>query len=125
VQDRFLRAHFGEFRVEATVDNPDATTAKKSGAIASGLRDLLAPATSFAGVVEFGTASDEEQLAATYQGQWVYRRGSRSVPAHREAVWNHRCCFTPADPVWERAALAHGERVLDRARAGVTDLTRG
>jgi hypothetical protein len=115
--DDLLRATFG--RVEATVGNPDATTRVKSGPIAAGLRGLFPDAECTAATLEVGTAGDEEQLAATYQEQWVHRRGDRSRPEHRAAVWAYRRCFTPDDPEWEEAALAAGGAHLDSALAAV------
>lgn len=112
-QDGFLRSVFD--RVEATADNPDATTGLKQGQIANGLADLLPGATAFATSLEFGTANDLEQLEATYREQWVHRRGNRADPEHRAAVWAYRCCFTPDDPVWEGEAFAGGRKALDAA----------
>ncbi len=120
-QDEFLRSAFPAFRVEATADNPDATTGLKSGQIANGVAQLLLDATCFASCVEFGTATDLEQLAATYQEQWVHRRGDRSHPDHAAAVWAYRCCFTPDDPAWEQAAITGGRAVLDEALRAVID----
>ncbi|MCU0271242.1 MAG: M14 family metallopeptidase [Acidimicrobiales bacterium] len=114
-QDGFLREHFGPDRVEATVDNPDATTGPKSGQIANGFRQLLGGAVAHATSVEFGTSADEEQLAATYLESWVHRHGDREDPVHADVVWAYRCCFTPDDPVWEATCLAAGADVLDRA----------
>ena len=102
-------------RVEPTTGNPDATTALKAGQIANGFRALFPNATCFATSLEIGTADDLTQLAATYQEQWVYRRGNRDDPAHRAAVWAYRCCFTPDEADWEDAALEGGRRHLDRA----------
>lgn len=117
VQDRFLRSVFD--RVEATEGNPDATTGVKNGQIANGLADLFPGATCVATSLEIGTAGDLEQLAATYQEQWVHRRGDRAHPRHQEAVWAYRCCFTPDDPQWESEALTRGGKALDAALASV------
>jgi hypothetical protein len=119
-QDDFLRRHFGHDRVEATADNPDATTGIKSGQIANGIAQVIGGRTCFATSVEFGTRSDGAQLAATYREQWVHRRGDRSIPAHAAAVWEYRCCFTPDDPTWEHAAMRDGGDLLDAALAAVT-----
>lgn len=69
--------------------------------------------------LEVGTTSDLEQLAATYQEQWVHRRGDRADPAHADAIWRYRACFTPDDPAWETAAVAAVRVHLDRAVAAV------
>jgi predicted deacylase len=114
-QDVFFHTAFPTFRIEATADNPDATTGTKSGQIANGLAQLFPDATCFASSVELGTASDLEQLAATYQEQWVHRHGDRNEPEHAAAVWAYRCCFTPDDPAWEQVAFARGRTVLDQA----------
>lgn len=111
-QDRFLREHFGQERVEATVDNPDATTGVKHGQIANGLAELAPGARCFASSVEVGTVSDVAQLVATYHEHWVHRRGDRSRPEHSEAVWAYRDCFSPDDAAWEQAALRGGAEVL-------------
>ena len=118
-QDDVLRAVFD--RVEATSGNPDATTGLKSGQIANGLADVLPGATCFATSLEVGTADDLTQLGATYQEQWVHRRGDRSVPEHAAVAWAYRCCFTPDDPAWETRALELGAAALDRALAMVLD----
>jgi hypothetical protein len=102
-------------RVEPTTGNPDATTALKAGQIANGFRSMFRDATCFATSLEIGTADDLAQLAATYQEQWVHRHGDRDHPDHRAAVWAYRCCFTPDDPAWERAALEGGRAHLERA----------
>ena len=120
-QDVFLRSRFGADRVEATADNPDATTAVKSGQIAAGFAPLLPDAVCHASSVEFGTAGDEEQLIATYQESWVDRHGDRNDPVHAAAVWAYRCCFSPDDPAWEQACLARGRDFLDAAVAAVAD----
>jgi hypothetical protein len=115
-QDGFL-SRLG--RVEATADNPEATTGSKSGQLANGLAELFPGATCFATSAELGTASDLEQLAATYQESWVHRRGDRSRAEHAAVVWAYRCCFTPDDPEWEDAVLPRGEALLDDAVAAV------
>jgi hypothetical protein len=106
-------------RVETTVDNPGATTGLKAGQIANGLRDALVESLCFSTSLEFGTTSDIEQLQATYLEQWVHRHGDRSAPAHRDAVWAYRSCFTPDDPEWEHDAFTAGRDHLDRALAAV------
>ena len=116
-QARFLETWCD--RVEATTGNPEATTALKAGQIANGFAELFPEATCFATSLEIGTADDIAQLAATYQEQWVHRRGDRDDPWSREAIWTYRCCFTPDDPAWERAALTGGRAHLDRALAAV------
>ncbi|MEZ5145158.1 MAG: DUF2817 domain-containing protein [Acidimicrobiales bacterium] len=113
-QDDLLRHHFGADRVEATTDNPDATTGTKSGQIANGFRQLLGDADYASSSVEFGTASDEEQLVATFLESWVHRCGDRSDPAQASVVWAYRSCFTPDDAEWERRCLTTGRDVLDR-----------
>jgi hypothetical protein len=118
-QDVFFSSVFD--RVEATVDNPDATTGRKAGQIANGLRDSLVDTLCCSTSLEFGTTSDLEQLQATYQEQWVHRRGDREQPTHRDAMWAYRCCFTPDDPAWESEAFATGQDHLDRALAAVED----
>jgi hypothetical protein len=120
-QARFLETWCD--RVEATTGNPDATTALKAGQIANGFAELFPEATCFATSLEIGTADDIAQLAATYQEQWVHRRGRRDDAAHLAAVWAYRSCFTPDDPDWEQAALAGGRAHLDRALAAVTAWT--
>jgi hypothetical protein len=114
-QDRFLRQHFGSDRVEATADNPAATTGVKHGQLANGFAEVLPGATCFATSVEFGTSSDTDQLVATYHEQWVHRRGDRRRPDHAAVVWSYRSCFTPDDPAWERTAMTDGTRLLDDA----------
>jgi len=114
-QDAFLRHHFGAERVEATTDNPDATTGLKSGQIGNGIGQLLGGAVHHASSVEFGTVSDGHQLAATFLDSWVHRHGDRSDPEHAAVVWGYRCCFTPDDPEWEATGRAGGRALLDRA----------
>jgi hypothetical protein len=116
-QDHFFRAVFD--RVEATAGNPEATTGLKAGQIANGLCAELTNARCFSTSLEFGTSSDLEQLLATYHEQWVFRHGDRACPAHRDAIWAYRCCFTPDDREWERAVLHTGRDHLDRALAAL------
>ncbi|MBA2283654.1 MAG: M14 family metallopeptidase [Actinomycetota bacterium] len=120
-QDEFLHSRFDPARIEPTVDNPAATTGAKSGQIANGIRDLFPEAMLYASSVELGTASDEEQLIATYQEQWVHRRGLREHPDHASVVWAYRCCFTPDDGTWERDALAAGAGQLAAAVRAVAE----
>lgn len=87
----------------------------------NGIRDLFPDATLYASSVELGTASDEEQLIATYQDQWVHRRGLREHPDHASVVWAYRCCFTPDDRTWEHDALAAGGRQLAAAVRAVAE----
>lgn len=126
-QHEFFTTRFPEARVEATADNPDATTGLKSGQIANGFDDLLAGAPGFvehfATSAEWGTASDEEQLAATYLESWVARHGDRANPEHAAVVWQYRCCFTPDDPEWEATCLATGRRFLDEALGAICTWT--
>lgn len=123
-QDRFLHARFRDVRVEATVGNPDATTGRKSGQIANGIRASLPAGSCWTTSVEIGTASDLEQLAATYRARWVAFHGDRGVPEQAAAVWAYRCCFTPDDRDWERVAVARGRQLLDEAVAAVADWRR-
>ncbi len=112
-QDVFLRGAFGA--IDATVGNPTSASTVKSGPIAAGIADLLPAAECFSVTPEIGTASDMEQLVATYQEQWVFRVGGLDDPEHRAARWRYRCCFTPDDRAWEREALDRGGSVLDEA----------
>lgn len=116
-QDRFLRSAFGT--VEATEGDPSATATTKSGSIANGLGALVPRSECHAVVLEVGTAGDLEQLVATYQEQWVHRRGDLSDPAHQAARDRYRDCFTPDDPAWEAAARTGLRTHLDRALAAV------
>jgi len=120
-QTRFLAEIFD--RVEATTANPDATTGLKSGQIANGFADVLPDADCCAPSLEFGTVDDLTQLGASYQEQWVYRRGDRNVADHRAAVWAFRCCFTPDDSTWQATAFADGRRALDDALEAVCQWT--
>ncbi len=120
-QDRFLRSVFGD--IDSTVGNPDSASTVKSGPIAAGIADLLPDATCFSLTLEFGTAGDLEQLAATYHEQWVHRCGDLDDPEHRAARWRYRCCFTPDDPEWERQAIEAGTAHLDRAIDGIRGWT--
>lgn len=119
-QDRFFRQHFPGVRVEATMGNPDATTGPKSGQIANGIRARFPDRHSFSTSAEFGTASDLEQLAATYQAHWVDLHGDRSDPAQAAAIWAYRSCFTPDDPHWEAAGFTRGRALLDAAMHAVS-----
>ncbi len=117
--DQFLHASFPGFRIEATADNPDATTGEKSGQIANSYASVLPNASCVASSVEFGTAPDTEQLAATYLESWVHRHGDPANPEHAAVTWNYRCCFTPDDSAWETVSLRDGRILLDQAVAAV------
>lgn len=114
-QDRFFHRHFPDTRIEATIGDPDATTGPKSGQIANGIRALFAEGRCWSTSAEVGTASDLEQLAATYQSHWVHQHGDPADPQHAAAIRAYRTCFTPDDPEWEQAASTHGRALLDRA----------
>ena len=120
-QDVFLQSICD--RVETTVENPSATTALKAGQIGNGFRALLPHAVAHSTSLEFGTVDDLTQLQATYQEQWVHRRGDRTNPAHQAAIWAYRCCFTPPEPDWADSCLASGREHLDRALAAVATWT--
>ena len=117
-QDGFLRDVFGD--VNATFSTSDSASTIKSGPIAAGIGDLLPSATYFAVTTEFGTADDLAQLGASYQEQWVYRRGDLSDPVHAAARRRYRECFTPDDPGWEQSSMMLGRQLLDRAVAAVS-----
>lgn len=119
-QDRCFREQVRADRVEATVDNPEATTGYKLGQIANGAR-LLAGGTCYSTSLEFGTADDLAQLTATLQEQWVHRLGDRARPDHAAIAQAFRACFTPDDPEWERVATERGRAHLDRCLAAVAD----
>jgi predicted deacylase len=114
-QDEFFRRHFPDVRVEATVANRDSTTAAKSGQIANGIRALMPEGRCFSTSAEFGTASDLDQLAATYQSHWVHLHGDRTDPVHAAALRAYRECFTPDDQAWEELAFEQGRSLLDHA----------
>lgn len=118
-QDEFLRRHLAGIVIEATVGDPTATTGPKSGQIANGIRALFAEGMCWSTTAEVGTASDLEQLAATYQAHWVHLHGDRDDPQHAAAIDAYRSCFTPDDSEWERAALTEGRTLLDRTVAAV------
>lgn len=118
-QDLFLREALGE--IDATVGTDDSSSSVKSGPIAAGIADVLTDALCFAATPEFGTADDLAQLGATYQEQWVHRRGDLTDPVHAAARRRYRECFTPDDPEWEATALSGGRRLLDDAVAAVVD----
>ena len=110
--DRLLRRAFGDDAVRTS-------TGPGRGRIAPGVLSLAAPVRGHCTTMELGTATDEEQLVATYREQWVHRHGDRSRPEHAAAVWAYRGCFTPDDPEWERTVLPLGARHLDAAVAAV------
>jgi predicted deacylase len=121
-QHAFLTRRFPSAAIEATIGNAEATTGPKTGQLANGIRSLLPEGTCWSTSVEFGTASDLEQLAATYLAHWVHFHGDPADPSHREALWQYRSCFTPDDPVWERTAFARGRVVLEEGLAAVTTI---
>lgn len=119
-QDSWLRRHYGDDRVEATRDNPGATTSLKYGQIANGFRDIAGDAEYYSTSVEFGTADPVEQLTAAYLDSYYTRKNLRDTPDGMAAVWRYRCCFTPDDPEWERLALDHGRKIIDVAISAVS-----
>lgn len=119
-QDVLLRSLFDTVR--ATAPSADGGPSQvKAGPVARGIADDLAGADCTVATIEVGTAGDLEQLAATYREQWVHRRGDLADPDHRAIRWAYRCCFTPDDPDWERAALESGRRHLDAAMGWLVD----
>lgn len=113
--DLWLRRHFDPVMVEATVDNPDATSATKVGQISHGLGEVLAGTEWHSFTLEIGTQHETRMLLAEREEHWVHLHGDRSDPEHAELVWHHRTCSTPDDPVWVAAAMTHGRRVLAAA----------
>lgn len=114
-QDLWLRSHFGDAHVEATRDNPDATTSLKYGQIANGFRDIAGDIEYYSTSVEFGTVDPVEQLTAAYLESYYTRKKLRDTRDGVAAVWRYRCCFTPDDPEWERLAFKHGREIIDVA----------
>ena len=114
-QDEWLRARFDGERIEATVANPDATSAPKFGQLAPGILRRVAPDRSWNFTFELGTRSETRMIVAERAEHWVHRFGDRDDPDHAAAVWEHRVCSIPDDPEWERSGLAHGRAVLGAA----------
>jgi predicted deacylase len=121
-QHRFFTRNFPDTAVEATVGNAEATTGPKSGQIANGIRARFPDGHCWSTSAEIGTASDLEQLAATYRSHWVHLHGDRGDPSHAAAIRDYRNCFTPDDPAWERAAFAGGRALLDAALVAIGEL---
>lgn len=119
--DTWLRERFGDEVVEATVDNPDATSATKVGQIGHGLADVLPGADHRSVTLEIGTYRDTRMLLHERAEHWVHQHGDRSDPAHDAIVWEHRAASTPHDPAWVASAMRHGRRVLDAALDAVVD----
>lgn len=119
--EAFLKRTFGAESIEATSGNPETATPEKSGSIAQGLAGASHANRAHATTIEFGTAADEEQLAATYAEQWVYRCGDRTTPEGAAAAWTYRCCFTPDDHQWEQRCLAQGREHLHRGVRAVAN----
>lgn len=117
-QDLWLHRHFPQLRIEATVENPAATTGPKTGQIGAGLGEL-SPGRHHCTSVEFGTVDEVEQLVAAYHEQWMHRRGGPDHPEFEAVRWRYRCCFTPEDPAWVEASFRTGRDVLDAAIAAV------
>jgi predicted deacylase len=118
--DEWLRRHFDPDRIEATIDNPDATTPAKVGQLALGIAELL-PDTEYHTVTfELGTVPNTRMILAERAEHWVHRRGDRADPAHAALVWEHRMCSTPDDPGWTATALTHGRTVLTAALAALS-----
>lgn len=119
--DLWLRRHFDPAIVEATVDNPDATSATKVGQISHGLAEVLPGAEWHSFTLEIGTRHETRMLLAEREEHWVHLHGDRSDPGHAQLVWNHRVCSTPDDPAWVAAAMGHGRTVLAAALRSFTD----
>lgn len=114
-QDSWLRRYYGDAHVEATRDNPGATTSLKYGQIANGFRAITGDAEYYSTSLEFGAADPVEQLSAAYLESFYTRKDLRDTPEGEAAVWRYRCCFTPDDPDWEAAALGQGRELIDTA----------
>ncbi len=120
-QYQFLSKLLGPEQVEATVENPDATTSLKSGQIANGMGAFLGARVAHATSAEFGTVGEGAQLAATCMENWVVHRGDRSDPEHEAQVWRYRGCFTPDERAWEQQCLAAGRELVEASVAAVAD----
>jgi hypothetical protein len=119
--DAFLRECVGAERVEATTDNPEATTGMTYGQIANGFRAVVPHARCFSSSVEFGIVNEDNQIVATCREQWVYRRGARDPSANAAVVWTYRCWFTPDRRDWEDATVQRGQAHFERALAAVNE----
>ncbi len=117
--DGWLATHFEAERIEATVDNPGATTAHKVGQIGHGLAEILPSSTHRSVTLELGTVSDTRMVLAGRAENWVHHHGDRGSAEGRAAVWANRLCYTPDDPAWAHQSLAHGRAVLDTALRSV------
>jgi predicted deacylase len=117
--DRWLRRHFDPKRIEVTVDNPEATTARKVGQLGHGFADLLPGAEHRSVTFELGTVSDTKQILRARAEQWVHLHADRLDPAWRHVVWDHRCSYTPDDADWADRGMVMGQTVIDAALAAV------
>lgn len=105
--------------VERTLDNPDATTAHKRGQLTLGICEAFAGTRSAAVTLELGTVDDTTMILAERREHWLQRKGDFTSAEGSEIAWGHRVASIPDDRSWEASALAHGERVLTKARAGL------
>ena len=112
--DTWIRQHFDPDRVETTTDNPDATSAPKSGQLAPGVVERVSPRIGRTVTFELGTRSETRIIAAERAEHWVHRFGHDDAAA--ESVrWEHRICSIPDETDWEQSARTHGALVLDQA----------
>ena len=118
--DRWLREHFDPARIEATVDNPDATTGRAVGQLGHGITGLFPDRQHRSMTLEFGTVSDVEMIVAERAENWLYRHGDRDAPYAMDIITEHRRCFTPDDPTWAHSALTQGRTVLDSALRAIS-----
>lgn len=120
-QHRFLEATFARVQAQSSVIG--SRSRPKTGTVGRGIASTLPAATCYPATLEVGTAGDTEQLAATYQEQWVHRHGSLDQSAHRAVRRAYRDCFTPDDPEWETLALRVGGEHLGAALEAVQQWT--
>ncbi len=105
--------------IERTAGDAEATTPHKRGQLTLGLCAAFGGTRSAAVTLELGTVDDTTMILAERREHWLQRKGDFTTAEGGEIAWGHRVASIPDDRAWEEAGLAHGDRVLAKARAGL------
>ncbi|MFL6649752.1 MAG: DUF2817 domain-containing protein [Sulfurifustaceae bacterium] len=113
---RQLQQWFGEDAVAS--NQPAASIAYRvNGALTTRIAEVLGPARTYAGVLEFGTYSGIRVLAGLRRENRVFHYAPSQSTGRRRAGVSLREIFCPSSPAWRSRVLDRAARFIQQAEA--------